>query len=151
MSSSAAKKQDMPPSGGYKKIPFSRIPAKTYLSGVQIIGSYIAVTAAGLFVYYLTAKQIKREEIEIRSAENCIYPLLVAERDREFLKQLRRNRDEEERLMKNVKGWEVGTWYGEPIFKTISDDILINPTFKEFYVHTDYKSFAKRANLKLWS
>lgn len=28
-----AKPQDLPPSGGYKKIPFARIPAKTYFTG----------------------------------------------------------------------------------------------------------------------
>lgn len=72
-----------------------------------MLGSYAVITAAGMYVYYLTAKQIKREEIENRSAQNVIYPLLIAERDREFLKQLRRNRDEEAKLMANVPGWEV--------------------------------------------
>ncbi|XP_055385802.1 NADH dehydrogenase [ubiquinone] 1 alpha subcomplex subunit 13 [Condylostylus longicornis] len=151
MSSFTTKKQDLPPSGGYKAIKFGRIPAKNYFNGTQIIGSYVGVTVAGLFIYYLTAKKIKREEIEMRSAENCIYPLLVAERDREFLKQLRKNRDEESRLMANIKDWEVGTWYGEPIFKTLPEDELISPSFKEFYAHAEYKSYAKRANLKLWS
>jgi hypothetical protein len=28
-----------------------------------------------------------------------------------------RNRDAEEKLMKDVEGWEVGTWYGHPIYK----------------------------------
>lgn len=72
-----------------------------------MIGTYIACTAAGLVVYYLTAKKVKRDEIEMRSAQNVIFPLLIAERDREFLRQLRRNRDEEAELMKNVPGWEV--------------------------------------------
>lgn len=30
---SAARKQDMPPPGGYKKIPFLRVPAKSYFTG----------------------------------------------------------------------------------------------------------------------
>lgn len=76
-------------------------------TGFTMIGTYIACTAAGLFVYYLTAKKVKRDEIEMRSAQNVIFPLLIAERDREFLRQLRRNRDEEAELMKNVPGWEV--------------------------------------------
>lgn len=137
-----------------------------------MIASYIACTAAGLVVYYITAKKVKRDEIEMRSAQNVIFPLLIAERDREFLRQLRRNRDEEAELMKNVPGWEVsglkwpgqisastllfpclqvGTYYGEPIFKTLPEDKLVTPIFKEFYAHTDWKSVAKRANLKLWS
>jgi NADH dehydrogenase (ubiquinone) 1 alpha subcomplex subunit 13 len=105
----------------------------------------------GLYAYYLNYKKVLREEIEMRSARMVLFPLLVAERDREFLKQVRKNRDEEERLMANVKGWEVGTWYGEPIYKTLPKDTLIEPMFKEWYVHADYKSMAKRAHLKLWS
>jgi len=31
-----------------------------------------------------------------------------------------RNRDAEEKLMKDVDGWEVGTWYGHPIYKVSS-------------------------------
>lgn len=66
------------------------------------------MTTVGLYIYYLNAKMVKREEIEMRSAENVMFPVLIAERDREFLKQLRRNRDEEAKLMANVPGWEVG-------------------------------------------
>lgn len=80
-----------------------------------------------------------------------LQPLLIAERDREFLKQLNRNRAEEGRLMANVEGWEVGTWYGEPVFKTLPKDKLVEPMFKEFYVHAPYKALAERANIKLWS
>lgn len=143
-------------------------------TGFTMIGTYIACTAAGLVVYYLTAKKVKRDEIEMRSAQNVIFPLLIAERDREFLRQLRRNRDEEAELMKNVPGWEVrlilyhtekppllrlslfacfqvGTYYGEPVYKTLPEDTLVTPIFKEFYAHTDWKAYAKRANLKLWS
>lgn len=116
-----------------------------------MIGAYVAVTAVGLGIYYLTAKKVRRDEIEMRSAQNVIYPILIAERDREFLRQLRRNRDEEAELMKNVPGWEVGTWYGEPVYKTLPEDTLVTPIFKEFYAHSDWKSYAKRAHLKLWS
>lgn len=35
----AAKKQDMPPPGGYKKIPFARVPAKVYFTGMCVCGS----------------------------------------------------------------------------------------------------------------
>lgn len=50
---------------------------------------------------------LRRQKIEMRSARIALHPLLLAERDREYLKQLRRNRDEEAKLMANVKGWEV--------------------------------------------
>lgn len=71
--------------------------------------------------------------------------------DFRFLKQLRRNRDEEAKLMANVPGWEVGTWYGEPVYKTLPTDTLVEPTPEEFYIHSSYRDFAKRANLALWS
>ena len=41
---------------------------------------------------------------------------------REFLKQLRRNRDCERDLMADVEGWEVGTYFGQPLYKTMADD-----------------------------
>ncbi|KAL5292420.1 Ndufa13 family protein [Megaselia abdita] len=146
-----AKKQDLPPPGGYKKIPFARIPQKSYMSGFQMFAAYITATGIGMGVYYLTAKEIRQEQIEMRSARNVIQPILLAERDREFLKQLSRNRKEEEDLMKNVEGWKVGTWYGEPIYKTEPEDKLITPILKEFYVHASYDDYYNASTLKLWS
>lgn len=87
--------------------PSRSVTERYPFAGFTMIGTYIACTAAGLVVYYITAKKVKRDEIEMRSAQNVIFPLLIAERDREFLRQLRRNRDEEAELMKNVPGWEV--------------------------------------------
>jgi NADH dehydrogenase (ubiquinone) 1 alpha subcomplex subunit 13 len=71
----------------------------------------------------------------MRSSKLAIFPLLLAERDREFLKQCRRNRDEETELMKNVPGWVVGTYFGEPIYKTKPKDYLHEGTWDEFNVH----------------
>lgn len=146
-----AKKQDLPPPGGYKKIPFARIPQKTYLSGFQMFAGYVIATGIGLVAYYFTAKEVKHEKIEMRSARNVIQPIMIAERDREFLKQLNRNRKEEEDLMKNVEGWKVGTWYGEPIYKTEPEDKLHEPIFKEFYAHASYDDYYKASTLKLMS
>lgn len=72
-----------------------------------MFAGYIGMTTGALYLYYLNYKQIVRDEIEMRSAKMAIYPMLLAERDREFLKQLRRNRDAEAELMKDVPGWEV--------------------------------------------
>ena len=60
------------------------------------------------------------QEVEMKSASLAITPLMLAERDREFLKQLRKNRDAEEKLMKDVEGWEVGTFYGHKVYKVKS-------------------------------
>uniref|UniRef100_A0A336MTR1 NADH dehydrogenase [ubiquinone] 1 alpha subcomplex subunit 13 n=1 Tax=Culicoides sonorensis TaxID=179676 RepID=A0A336MTR1_CULSO len=148
---STTRVQDMPPEGGYKKIHYKRIPCKTYFSGFQMFLGYVGLTAASVYIFYLSEKRLHREEVENRSAVNVMYPLLLAERDREYLKQLRRNRDEEAELMKNVKGWKVGTWYGEPVYKLASPDTLIDPSFREFYAHTDFKHMSRRLNLKHWN
>jgi NADH dehydrogenase (ubiquinone) 1 alpha subcomplex subunit 13 len=78
-------------------------------------------------------------------------PLLIAERDREFLKQYRINREEERELMKDVPGWVVGTWYGEPIYHTVPKDKLVEPHWLDLCVHAPYKTWADRATFHLWN
>lgn len=68
-----------------------------------------------------------------------------------FLKQLRINREEERDLMKNVEGWEVGTYYGEPIYKTVSDDTLVEPRIREYYIHNSYGDAKKRLEIREWA
>ncbi|KAG5874255.1 hypothetical protein JTB14_026477 [Gonioctena quinquepunctata] len=144
-------KQDLPPPGGYQKIQYQRIPARTFFGGWALIGGYLGMTAGGIYLYFLNCKAVKTRELEMRCASLAIYPMLLAERDREYLKQLRRNRDEETNLMKNVEGWKTGTWYGEPIFHTVKSDTLINPTFHEYYVHASFKEFSTRSDIGLLS
>ncbi|XP_072400325.1 NADH dehydrogenase [ubiquinone] 1 alpha subcomplex subunit 13 [Diabrotica undecimpunctata] len=144
-------KQDMPPQGGYNPINFKRVPAKTLFGGWALIGGYIGMTAGAAYLYYLNVKAVKTRELELKGASLALYPILMAERDREYLKQLRRNRDEERELMKNVEGWKTGTWYGEPIYKTKDKDTLIHPVFHEYYIHSSYKDYTVRANIGLMS
>jgi hypothetical protein len=68
-----------------------------------------------------------------------------------FLKQLRRNRDEEAKLMANVPGWEVGTWYGEPVYKTLPPDTLVVPNIFEFYAQGPQSELNRRIMIKYWS
>lgn len=77
------------------------------LPGYTLFAGITAMTIGGLYLYNLNYKKILKHEIELRSSKMAIYPMLLAERDREYLKQLRRNRDAEAELMKNVPGWEV--------------------------------------------
>uniref|UniRef100_A0A6M2DHD6 NADH dehydrogenase [ubiquinone] 1 alpha subcomplex subunit 13 n=1 Tax=Xenopsylla cheopis TaxID=163159 RepID=A0A6M2DHD6_XENCH len=144
------RKQDLPPEGGYKPINFKRVPAKTFFSGYTCFGILFAVTGVGAYLYTLNWRMLRRQKIEMRSARIALHPLLLAERDREYLKQLRRNRDEEAKLMANVKGWEVGKLYGEPVYKMSPKDKLNDPLCVEFYVHANYKDFAERVNLEYW-
>lgn len=140
--------QDMPPEGGYNPINIKRVPLKPILSTKLLIGGYIAISAAAFYIFHLTEKEIIRDEVEMRSCRNVMLPVLIAERDREYLKQLRRNRDAEAKLMANVPGWKVGTWFGEPIYKTRPKEEWIDPTMEEFYAQTDEKHFLARALFK---
>ncbi|KAK7087018.1 NADH dehydrogenase (ubiquinone) 1 alpha subcomplex [Halocaridina rubra] len=142
--------QDLPPKGGYSPINFKRIPARSYFSGLHIFIGYGIATAIGSYAYYHTHKVIKKEEIEMRSGEFALLPLLFAERDRAFLKQVRANREEEEKLMANVEGWETGTYYGEPIYKTVPKNKLIDPIIQEFYAHGPSKALTRQAFFSSW-
>ncbi|CAH1637429.1 unnamed protein product [Spodoptera littoralis] len=146
-----ARKQDLPPPGGYKPIPYKRIPAKTLFSGYTMFAGYFGITAFAMYLYSLNYKQILRDQIEMRSARMAIYPMLLAERDRAFLKQLRKNRDAEAELMKDVPGWEVGTYYGEKVYKLLPPDTLVEPIFHEYYAHSRPWEWFQRAYLKLRS
>ncbi|XP_065333220.1 NADH dehydrogenase [ubiquinone] 1 alpha subcomplex subunit 13 [Cloeon dipterum] len=146
----AVKKQDMPPSGGYRSIPYVRNPAKSYFSGVGLIAGFVAITSYGLFEYYRASKQIRRNRVERRSAYLALTPLLTAEKDREKLKQLRRNRDEEAKLMADVPGWEVGTYYGEKVYKSLPEDAWVEPHSREFYAHASERDYRRRLFFKNW-
>lgn len=142
--------QDMPPEGGYKPFNVQRVPLKPIWNFKYLMSTYVGVSAAALYVVYLTQKEQEREQVEMRSSRNVMVPILLAERDRTFLKQLRKNRDDEAELMKNVPGWVVGTWYGEPIFKTRPKDEWRVPSIEEYYAHTDDKHYDDRVYFRWW-
>ena len=125
--------QDLPPSGGYNPINFKRVQLKPILSSKLIFAGYAVLTAGAYYMYYLTDRKVTREEIEMRSCRNVMLPIVLAERDREYLKQIRRNRDEEARLMANVQGWQVGTWFGEPVYKTVKNDEWVDPSKLRYF------------------
>ncbi|XP_067133072.1 NADH dehydrogenase [ubiquinone] 1 alpha subcomplex subunit 13 [Centruroides vittatus] len=130
-------KQDLPPSGGYKRIIFHRIPPKKYFSGYTMFAGYIGLTAFSSYFVWLDLKRQRRLKVENCDVKVALEPLLLAERDRMYLKQLRKNREEEAELMKDVPGWKVGTYYGEPLYKTISKDTFMDPIRNEYYAHAN--------------
>lgn len=140
--------QALPPKGGYPPINFTRTIRPNIFKSWQLIGGYIVTTTVGITLFFLGDRQLYKEEIELRSSTFAIYPLLMAERDREYLKQIRRNRDEEADLMKNVKGWKVGTWYGEPIFHLRKETDWIDPCLEEYYAHCQRKFLIDKHELK---
>lgn len=142
--------QDLPPTGGYNPISFKRVQLKPILSARLLALGYVTISAGAMYIYYLTDKKVTREEVEMRSCRNVLLPIVMAERDREYLKQIRRNRDEEAKLMANVPGWKVGTWFGEPVYKTIKEDTWVDPGINEFYGHCARKYFLDRVLLRHW-
>merc|ERR1711881_164518 len=123
--------------GGYAPINYKRIPAKSVMGAPLIYGGLFASMAYGAYQYKRGMRQVFKEEIEMKSASLAITPLMLAERDREDPKQLRKNRDAEEKLMSDVEGWEVGTFYGHKVYKTLKPDELPMVGFDEFYIHTN--------------
>ena len=83
-----------------------------------------AVVYCGATTYYWK-NVIKAERAnhftELNGFRLALMPLISAERDRHFVRQVRENRDAEIDLMKDVDDWEVGSWFGIPVFKTIND------------------------------
>merc|ERR1712226_28525 len=142
-------KQDLPPKGGYAPINYKRIPARSVLNAPLIYGGLFASMAYGVYQYKRGMRQVFKEEVEMKSASLAITPLMLAERDREFLKQLRKNRDAEEKLMKDVEGWEVGTFYGHKVYKTIGDQLPMM-SFDEYYIHTNRNEINKAGNAVRW-
>lgn len=116
-----------------------------------MIAGFVGITAGSLYLYYLNYKSVFYRELEAKGASLALFPMLLAERDRAYLKQLRINREEERELMKNVPGWKVGTWYGEPIYRGGDPDKLVDPRIQEYYIHSSFKDMAKRCELILWS
>merc|ERR1712051_303954 len=119
------------------------------LNAPLIYGGLFASMAYGVYQYKRGMRQVFKEEVEMKSASLAITPLMLAERDREFMKQLRRNRDAEEKLMKDVEGWEVGTFYGHKVYKTIGDQLPMM-SFDEYYIHTNRNEINKAGNAVRW-
>lgn len=67
-----------------------------------------------------------------------------------ILRQIRRNRDAEAELMKNVERWEVGTYYGEPIFFLDDENQYREPLYSEYFAHADPDIVRERTERHLW-
>ena len=58
---------------------------------------------------------------------------------------LQKNRDDEEKLMKDVPGWEVGTYYGVPLYHDVENRYPHVP-YKEYYAHC--RPYAAEAEMR---
>lgn len=55
------------------------------------------------------------------------------------------------RFFRSFLFFQVGTYYGEKVYKLVPNDTLIEPIFHEYYAHTDPKEWYKRSYIKLMS
>merc|ERR1711913_43256 len=124
---SRAYKQDMPPEGGYAPVNFKRIPAKTLFRGKWLFVGIVGYHAAALCYYAKYQRpMLKKIRTEHNGFRLALQPLMLAERDRAFIKELKKHRDAEEELMSDTEGWEVGTWFGQKVYKTVPDNQLLH-------------------------
>ncbi|KAE9555263.1 hypothetical protein FO519_001514 [Halicephalobus sp. NKZ332] len=132
-------RQDMPPPGGYRKFNWSRTYPKVVWRPGLIIPLGVGCAVFGAYQGYAQKMHRQTEKFEDTDVLNSVQPFLTAERDREWLKLLKRNRDIENELMKDVPGWKTGTWYGEPVFFTLGDKWW-DPGQMEVFAHSPQKA-----------
>ncbi|OQR78661.1 NADH dehydrogenase-like [Tropilaelaps mercedesae] len=139
-------KQDMPPQGGYPAININRLLPKSYFSSPVIFAAFFTVSGVAIYNFKRAKLAITRQNLELNDTDLSLQPFLVAERDRAYLKYLRRVYEEEEFIMKDVPGWKVGTLYGERLFKTAPPDYHLNPPPGAIYVHNSPYDFLYQWN-----
>ncbi|KAJ8304075.1 hypothetical protein KUTeg_017658 [Tegillarca granosa] len=131
-------RQDMPPTGGYGDIPYKKALQIPRLKGYTKIAIATGITLAGMYVCTKQIQMNSRLRWEENDARLATWPLVKAEQDRLHLLQVRKNRDAEAELMKNIPDWKVGTYYGKPIYHNAPENHkAYSPD--EYYVHSDPK------------
>ena len=119
-SGTRAYKQDLPPKGGYAPIQKVRIPAKQWMGGYWPAVFGMGILSAQWWLFFRkNREETKKKQLEMRGMQLALQPLLAAERDRAFIKHWKNVVEGEKDLMKDVPGWVPGTWWGEPVFKTV--------------------------------
>ena len=100
--------QDMGPKGGYDEIPFARVIRKRGPGGLTLMLGMLGVCSVGWVGVYFGNKERRRLRRELFDARIALYPLLLAELDRNILKQMKDFEEAEMEIMKNVPGWRAG-------------------------------------------
>ncbi|RCN25428.1 GRIM-19 protein [Ancylostoma caninum] len=101
-------RQDMPPSGGYRKFNYGRTFPKVFWRPGVVVAAVFGATVYGSFDAIAKKKARVTEKFEDIDITNAMQPFLTAERDRFWLKLLKKNRELEEEVMKDVPGWKTG-------------------------------------------
>ncbi|XP_012247006.1 NADH dehydrogenase [ubiquinone] 1 alpha subcomplex subunit 13 [Bombus impatiens] len=133
--------QDLPPKGGYAPFGVSRTKLRTILSGRAGVGIFVVVNVVSFPLYYKNWLSERIKMLETKSRELATVPMLLAERDRAILKHQKRMRELEADVMKDFPFWEVGTFFGAPIYESVPEDTYIEPNFGECYTYADPLDF----------
>jgi len=141
--------QEMPPAGGFQSIIYQRIPCKKFWTFKKAAALLLfAHFPALLYRQWVLVPNRQKRQMETRSCQAISQIFFKAERQRAKLLRVHENREVEANLMKDVPGWVVGTWFGEPIFKTIPEDEWEEPDDREYFIHTDFKDYLAWENLR---
>uniref|UniRef100_A0A915LD23 NADH dehydrogenase [ubiquinone] 1 alpha subcomplex subunit 13 n=1 Tax=Meloidogyne javanica TaxID=6303 RepID=A0A915LD23_MELJA len=114
-------RQEMPPAGGYRPFNYNRTYAKTLWGPGLFVAFNLGTAITG---YFYNIKDFRHRRLVLRI--------------------MKKNRELEKDLMKEVPGWKVGTWYGEPIYFTLGDQ-WIEPTALEANIHLKHNDWHKNA------
>ncbi|KAI6189201.1 NADH dehydrogenase [ubiquinone] 1 alpha subcomplex subunit 13 [Aphelenchoides besseyi] len=133
--SSQKPRQDLPPEGGYRAFNWDRTYPKRLFRPQFTIPVVVGMAVYGAYQAWGFKRQRMSNVFEDTDVMCALQPFLTAERDRRWLKMLRKHRDLEEEVMKDVPGWKVGTWYGEPVYFTLGDK-WFDPEAEEIFAHT---------------
>ncbi|KAE8747670.1 hypothetical protein FOCC_FOCC005649 [Frankliniella occidentalis] len=150
MSKAVAPPQDLPPPGGFGKVSYEKVPHRTFFNGSRIALTAFVSYAVGSVLYTMSCQRLKKIYLEQKSGQIATQPFLLAERDRQLLRQMRRNRDAEAELMKDVEGWEVGTLYGTPVFSTLGENEWVEYSAQSYYAHADPQDRMEYENSSHW-
>lgn len=140
-------KQDLPPKGGYSPYQIDRTPLRTIFGGRKALYLGLGSVIVGHIWFWLGWKKLKKFEYEMRGSTFALLPLLMAERDRILLKQLKLNFEEEKKLMRFYPSWKPGTFFGEKIYKTIPENEYVEPSLGELLAHVDKSEYYKQMAL----
>jgi len=66
-----------------------------------------------------------------------------------LLRQLRKNRDDEQELMKNVPGWVTGTLWGEPTSPRVRGQFPQIHT-EAYFAHNRWRDLNRHMTERMW-
>merc|ERR1719369_1851189 len=80
-------------------------------------------------MYYwrtVTKPSIERRHVEKHGTRLALMPMVLAERDRAYIQHWKNVVEAEKDLMGGIEDWEVGTWWGMKVYKTVPENKLLH-------------------------